>query len=125
VIRQVLGFGIVGGIQLVVDWACFVALTALGLAVVPSNLAGRVAGASLGFWLNGRYTFAQSGEARLGRARMLRFVVFWVVTALLSTWAMHALDANQGLRAAWLGKPLVDVALAALGFLVSKFWIYR
>lgn len=124
-IRQVLGFGAVGGLQLLLDWGCFVALTALGVAVIPANLAGRIAGASMGYWLNGRYTFADAGKARLGRTRALRFVVFWLAMTALSTWAVQALDASEGLRAAWIGKPLVDALLAALGFVVSKFWIYR
>ncbi|MFY2763392.1 GtrA family protein [Arenimonas sp. MALMAid1274] len=124
-IRQVLGFGAVGGLQLLLDWGCFVALTALGLAVVPANLAGRVAGASLGYWLNGRYTFADAGQARLGRRRALRFIAFWIATTALSTWAMQFIDAQRGLTLAWLAKPVVDGLLAALGFVVSKYWIYR
>lgn len=125
-IRQVVGFGLVGGLQLLLDWACFVALTALGIAVLPANLAGRVAGASLGFWANGRFTFARPGEPpRLGRRRLLRFVSFWLATSALSTLAVMGLDQLHGLHAAWLGKPLVDGALAALGFLAAKYWIYR
>ena len=125
-IRQVVGFGLVGGLQLLLDWACFVALTALGVAVPPANLAGRVAGAGLGFWANGRFTFARPGEApRLGRRRLLRFVLFWLAMTALSTLAVMGLDQTHSLQAAWLGKPLVDAVLAALGFLAAKFWIYR
>lgn len=125
-VRQVIGFGLVGAAQIVLDWACFVALSALGVAVVPANLAGRVVGASLGFWANGRFTFARPGEApRLGRRRLLRYVAFWLAMSSLSTLAVLALDHLQGLQAAWLGKPLIDAALAVLGFLVSKYWVYR
>ncbi|WP_339828887.1 GtrA family protein [uncultured Arenimonas sp.] len=125
-IRQVVGFGLVGGLQLLLDWACFVALTALGVAVLPANLVGRVAGASLGFWANGRFTFAKPGEPpRLGRRRLLRYVLFWLAMSVLSTLAVMGLDQLHGLHAAWLGKPLVDAVLAALGFLAAKYWIYR
>ncbi|GAB2662516.1 GtrA family protein [Arenimonas aestuarii] len=125
-IRQVVGFGLVGGLQLGLDWACFVALTALGVAVPPANLAGRVAGAGLGFWANGRFTFAGPDEPpRLGRRRLLRFVLFWLATTALSTLAVTALDQQHSLHAAWLGKPLVDAVLAILGFVVSRAWIYR
>ena len=123
--RQVLGFGLVGGLQLLVDWLCFVSLTALGVPVVPSNVAGRVLGASMGFWLNGRFTFAGNGAAPLGRGPLLRFVVFWLAMTLLSTLAVHQLDALQGLHIAWLGKPLVDAVLAVMGFVASRYWIYR
>ena len=125
-IRQVVGFGLVGGLQLLLDWACFVALTALGVAVLPANLVGRVAGASLGFWANGRFTFAKPGEPpRLGRRRLLRYVLFWLAMSVLSTLAVMGLDQLHGLHAAWLGKPLVDAVLAAMGFLAAKYWIYR
>ncbi|KFN49402.1 hypothetical protein N790_05330 [Arenimonas malthae CC-JY-1] len=125
-LRELVGFGLVGGLQLLADWACFVALTALGVPVVPANLAGRVAGASLGFWANGRYTFARPGEPpRLGRRRLARYLAFWLAMSVLSTVAVMGLDAMRGLHAAWLGKPLVDAALAALGFVAAKYWIYR
>ncbi len=124
-LRQLVGFGLVGGVQLLLDWACFVLLTAAGVPVVPANLAGRVAGASVGFWLNGRYTFASRDQPRLGQRALVRFVLFWLAMTAASTWAVQALDAQQGLHAAWLGKPLVDGVLAALGFVASKYWIYR
>ncbi|WP_245594012.1 GtrA family protein [Arenimonas metalli] len=124
-LRQLVGFGLVGGAQLVLDWACFVLLTMAGMPVVPANLVGRVAGASIGFWLNGRYTFAGPGRPPLGRRQALRFALFWLVMSTASTGAVQLLDAQQGLHAAWLGKPLVDGLLAALGFVASKFWIYR
>jgi putative flippase GtrA len=124
--RQVLGFGLVGGLQLALDWASFVALTAVGVAVLPANLVGRVAGASLGYWANGRYTFSKPGEApRLGRRHLLRYVLFWLAMSALSTLAVMCLDRLHGLQAAWLGKPVVDGVLAVLGFLAAKYWIYR
>jgi putative flippase GtrA len=124
-LRQLVSYGVVGGLQLLLDWACFVSLTAAGVAVVPANLAGRVAGASLGFWLNGRYTFARPGEATLARRNALRFLAFWVATTAASTLAMQAIDAREGLQAAWLLKPLVEALLAALGFVAARYWIYR
>ena len=124
--RQLLGYGAVGGLQLLADWLCFIALTAMGVAVIPSNLAGRVLGASMGFWLNGRFTFAAKGAPpRLGRGRLLRFGVFWLAMTALSTAAVQQLDALQGLQGAWLGKPLVDAGLAAMSFVAAKYWIYR
>ena len=124
-LRQLIGFGLVGGIQLVLDWACFVLLTTLGLAVIPANLTGRVAGASLGYWLNGRFTFANPGQPRLGRRQLLRFVLFWLAMSLASTLAVQALYLEQGLLAAWVGKPMIDAVLAALGFVAARYWIYR
>lgn len=124
-LRQLVSYGLVGGLQLVLDWACFVLMTAAGVAVVPANLAGRVAGASLGFWLNGRYTFAREGQPTLARRHALRFAAFWLATTAASTLAVQAIDAREGLQAAWLLKPLVEALLAALGFLAARHWIYR
>src|SRR5690606_8590592 len=68
-LRQGSQYFAIGILQLLVDWALFVAATALGLHAVPANLLGRISGAALGFWLNGRYTFACEDGARLGWAR--------------------------------------------------------
>ncbi|MBN8428460.1 MAG: GtrA family protein [Xanthomonadales bacterium] len=122
---QLWRFGLVGGIQLLADWACFVALSALGADVVLANLIGRVSGASLGYWLNGRYTFARQGAPQLGKRQLLRFLLFWLLMSGLSTLAVDLLDQAHGLYWAWLGKPLIDATLAAIGFVAARWWIYR
>lgn len=124
-LRQAFLYGIVGGVQLLVDWAGFVALTMLGVWVVPANLLARVSGALMGYWLNGRYTFARGGKPSLCGASAVRFVAFWLLTTALSTAGVYLLDAEQGRLAAWLGKPLLDASLAVAGFLASRYWIYR
>ncbi|WP_340570056.1 GtrA family protein [Stenotrophomonas sp. G106K1] len=116
-------FGLVGGIQLVVDWALFVALSWAGLGVVPSNLVSRAGGAAFGYWLNGKYTFA--GGSGLGRNQMIRFVVTWIVMSVLSSAIVWIVGHKAGLGWAWLVKPAGDAALALLSFFISKHWIYR
>lgn len=124
-VRQGLSYGLVGGLQLLLDWLGFVALTLAGVATVPANVAGRVLGAMLGFWLNGVLTFRVAGQGRLGWRRFLRFAASWSVMTLLSTLAVRAIDNGAGLQWAWLLKPAVDAVLAGLGFIVSRYWIYR
>jgi putative flippase GtrA len=124
-LRQGLGYGAVGLLQLLVDWLCFVGLTMLGLDVVPANLAGRVVGAVLGFWLNGVLTFRDDAGGRLGWRRLRRFAISWAVMSLLSTAGVYFVDHVVGLRWAWLAKPVLDASLAGLGFVVSRYWIYR
>lgn len=124
-VRQGIAYGAVGGLQLLLDWGCFVALTALGLSTIGANMAGRVLGALLGFWLNGVVTFRGAGGGRLGWARFGRFMLSWTLMSVLSTLAVHGIDQGIGLHWAWLLKPAVDVALAGLGFLASRYWIYR
>jgi putative flippase GtrA len=125
-LRQGLFYGLFGLAQLLADWLCFVALTSLGLAVVPANVMGRVAGAVLGYWLNGRVTFARrGGSPALGPLPLLKFIASWLIAAALSTFGVWALDKSFGLQGAWLGKLALDGMLAGIGFMLSKYWIYR
>lgn len=124
--RQLLLYGVMGGLQLLADWLCFVTLTLAGMDVVSANLVGRVVGATLGFWLNGRHTFADAqSRPSLGRRQAMRFAIGWLLTAALSTSAVWLLDGFAGLEWAQAGKVLVDSALALLGFVLSKYWIFR
>jgi len=94
------------------------------MLIEPANITGRVSGALLGYWLNGKFTFAGDDTA-MGRMQFQRFAVMWLCTTAVSTFAMGAVDDVLGLRWAWLAKPLVEVALGMLGFVLSRHWIYR
>lgn len=114
----------IGMLQWLVDWAVMVALSHFGLPVEPANVAGRISGAALGFWLNGRITFA-GDDTMVGRRQFARFAMMWLLTTVLSTWAIAAIDDAVGLKWAWLAKPGVELVLGALGFLLSRHWVYR
>ena len=124
VVREGPRFLVVGGVQWLVDWGVMVMLSHFGLRIGVANVAGRVAGAMLGFWLNGKVTFT-SDEHVLGRRQLMRFVVMWLVFTLLSTVAIEAIDDVLGRKWAWLAKPLVEAVLGVLGFLGSRYWVYR
>lgn len=123
--RQGISFVLVGGCLVVADWAVFVILTAVGTPPWAANIAGRVAGALLGFWANGRITFSTFGSGRLWRYRFMRFAIAWIVLTLLSTVLVTMVANHLGLQMAWLAKPLVEAALAVVSFVVSRQWIYR
>jgi putative flippase GtrA len=123
-LRQGPRFLVVGGIQWLLDWGVMVLLSHFGLRIGVANVAGRVAGAMLGFWLNGKVTF-NGAEHMLGRRQLMRFVVLWLVLTLLSTVAIEAIDDVLGRKWAWLAKPLVEAALGVLGFVASRHWVYR
>jgi len=123
-LRQGTHYVLIGLLQLGLDWAVFVAATALGMPVAGGNIAGRVAGALLGFWLNGRITFAGDG-ARLGWQRFGRFLVVWSLMTLLSTWLVASVAHGLGLQWAWLAKPLVEGGLAAVTFFLWRHVVYR
>lgn len=124
-LRQSSRFVAAGIAQLLLDWAVMVALSALGVPLAGANLAGRVCGALLGFWLNGRWTFARDGQARLGWARLWRFVLVWLALTALSTWLMTSIAQALGLHQAWLAKPLVEVGLAVVAFFLWRHVVYR
>lgn len=115
---------LIGGIQWLVDWGVLVLLTHLGMALAPANILGRVAGALLGYWLNGKLTFAGEDTA-IGRTQLLRFVAMWLCTTAISTWSLGSIDAAVGLKWAWLAKPGVEAVLGVIGFLLSRHWVYR
>lgn len=124
-LQQAPRYVVTGILQLLLDWLLFVVLTALGVAAAPANLAGRVSGALLGFWLNGRWTFAQSGRPKLGWHRLLRFIVVWLMLTVVSTWLVAAIAAGLGLQQAWLAKPLVEGGLAVIAFFLWRHVVYR
>ena len=115
----------IGLLQLVLDWGVFVATSALGLPVAPSNLLGRISGAVLGFWLNGRYTFATQGEQRHGWKRFARFAALWLLMTVISTWLLDWVAQSLGLQYAWLAKPVVEGGLALINFLLLRHVVYR
>ncbi|HDS0950341.1 TPA: GtrA family protein [Stenotrophomonas maltophilia] len=125
-LRQGSAYIVIGLLQLLLDWLVFVAATAAGLPVVPGNIAGRVAGMLLGFWLNGRITFADAqGRQRLGWRRFARFLPLWLLLTAASTLLVATADQALGLQYAWLAKPLVEGALAGVSFLLMRYVVYR
>lgn len=125
-LRQGSAYLFIGVLQLLLDWAVFVLVTAAGLPVVQGNLAGRVAGMLLGFWLNGRITFATAdGEQRLGWRRFARFLPLWLLLTTASTLLVSSADHALGLQYAWLAKPLVEGGLAVISFLLLRHVVYR
>lgn len=122
--RQGLSFLVVGCGLIAVDWAVFVGLSGFGMPAAWANVAGRVAGALVGFAANGGVTFKQGGAPRYGMHRFARFVVLWLALTLLSTILVTALAERMSLHAAWLAKPLVEAVLAVVSFFASRHWVY-
>jgi putative flippase GtrA len=115
---------LIGFVQWLVDWGVMVLLSHYGLVIEVANVIGRVAGALLGYWLNGKLTFAGDDTA-IGRTQLIRFILMWLGTTVVSTWSLGAIDDVAGLKWAWLAKPGVEFALGVVGFLLSRHWVYR
>jgi putative flippase GtrA len=109
----------IGALQWLVDWGVMVMLSHAGMLVAPANVAGRISGAMLGYWLNGRITFAGADSA-LGRVQFARLAM-----TALSTLLIDRIDNHLGLQWAWLAKPAVEAALGLLGFMISRHWVYK
>lgn len=84
--RQVLFYIFIGVAQLIVDWLCFVALTAWGVPVAAANVIARVLAALLGFSMNGAVTF----QSQLKIALLVRFMAAWIPLTLANTLAVSA-----------------------------------
>lgn len=123
-LRQGRWYVLIGVAQWLLDWGLLVGLSQLGVEVAQANIAGRVGGAVLGFWLNGSITFA-SGDTGPRWRQLLRYVALWTANTLLSTLGITVVAASFGLAWAWLAKPLVEGALAIGSFLASRHWVYR
>ena len=123
-VRQSRSYLVIGGLQWLLDWMVMVALSHAGLPVRQANIVGRICGALFGFWMNGRFTFA-GDDTTIGRVQLQRFLAMWVSTTIVSTWAIGHIDDYLGLQWAWLAKPLVEIALGVIGFVISRQWIYK
>lgn len=115
---------LIGFVQWLLDWGVMVLLSHYGMLLEAANVLGRVAGALLGYWLNGRLTFAGDDTA-IGPTQLTRFILMWLGTTVVSTWSLGAIDDVAGLKWAWLAKPGVELCLGVVGFLLSRHWVYR
>jgi len=123
-LREGVRFIAVGAVQVMLDSCVYIALTSLGISTPPANLCGRVSGAAMGFWLNGKITFSQRQQPKIG-ARFLRYAILWIVMTIISTTALTIIVRDAGLMHAWWSKPLVEAMLGIVSFLVSRYWVYR
>ena len=114
----------IGILQWLVEYGLMLALSEWVMPVEPANVIGRLAGACLGFWLNGKWTFA-GDDTHVGRHAAMRFVAMWIALTVINTWIVAHLDDAFGLRAAQLLKPVADLATGGIGFLLSRHWVYR
>lgn len=122
--RHAASYAVIGIVQWLVEYGLMLALSEWVMPVEPANVIGRLAGACLGFWLNGKWTFA-GDDTHVGRRALRRFVLMWIGLTVINTWVVHLIDAHFGLRMAQLLKPAVDLSSGAIGFLLSRHWVYN
>ena len=64
--RHAASYAVIGIVQWLVEYGLMLALSEWVMPVEPANVIGRLAGACLGFWLNGKWTFA-GDDTHVGR----------------------------------------------------------
>ena len=64
--RHAMSYAAIGLVQWLVEYGLMVVLSRWVMPVEPANVIGRLAGAVLGFWLNGKWTFAGE-DTHVGR----------------------------------------------------------
>lgn len=121
--RQLGGYASIGLLQWLLEYGVMVGLSAWFMPVAQANIIGRLLGASLGFWLNGRFTFKGDGRA-LSTAALVRFVLMFAGLTALNTVLVTWVHAHVGLRTTWALKPGLDAITGTLGFLLSRHWVY-
>ena len=122
IVRQLRRYLGVGALQALLSWGVFVLLTARGMPVIPGSVLGRVAGACLGYWCNGYYTFSLR---HLAWSHAGRYLLVWSLLTLLCAGMVGLVAAQLGLHAAWLAKPIASALVACLGFFLWKYVVYR
>ncbi|MBS0199231.1 MAG: GtrA family protein [Proteobacteria bacterium] len=123
-IKHASKYTLVGILEWVVDYTVALALRTWLMPIEPANIIGRMAGAGLGFWINGTHTFA-SDSSGIGRRQFARYVVMWIGTTILDTWLLRIIDHQSGLAGVAIGKPFVDFLSGTIGFFLSRHWIYK
>jgi putative flippase GtrA len=122
--RHATSYAVIGIVQWLVEYGLMLVLSQWVMPVEPANVIGRLAGACLGFWLNGKWTFA-SDDTHVGRHAAMRFIAMWMTLTVLNTWIVAFLDHQFGLRTAQLLKPGADLVSGGIGFLLSRHWVYN
>lgn len=123
-IKQLLQYGTVGVFALAVDVGVFTALRALGVDLVPSNVAARFSGAVAAYTGNYLWTFKQHSAKLSDWLRTSwRYALLWVGATLMSTFLLTVLiriGANET-----LSKLGVEILMPLLNFFIAKHWVFR
>ncbi|MBN2559422.1 MAG: PIG-L family deacetylase [Phycisphaerae bacterium] len=125
-LRELLYFGMVGGIQYVVDVGTFSCLVLWSGYPILSNMVSRALGATCGYYLNGVFTFRVLGRRRGGFGA--RFVMAWLITTAVSTGLIKTLsllsEVVQRPVLLLYAKASIELLLFIAGFLLCKLWVF-
>lgn len=121
--RQLSRFLVVGATTVLVDFAGYSALLALGLAVDPAKAAGFVAGTVFAWFANRLWTFSAAGGAR----RFARFAALYGVTLALNVLVNGAVHTalGGGEIAVIAAFPVATAISASANFFGMKYLVFE
>lgn len=125
-LSQLFFFGMVGGVQYLVDVGTFSLLWKLSGWVAGCNVAARLLAAVCGYTLNSRFTFRSASAPEVAHARRRRFIVAWLLMTAVSTLCITLLSevAEEDTSTVIFFKAGLEAVMAVCGFLLCKLWVF-
>lgn len=126
--KEVVGFSLVGSGSFLLDFTVFNISVLLGLEMWVANILAITSAATFGFFGNSFYSFKHRFEQGSRSAISTRYVIFTLVSVLLSmglTSIILALLSAQSLLLVNLGRVTAILGIVVLRFLGLKFFVYR
>ena len=122
--HQAARYGLVGACVFATDLGVFwVVLQAAPPAYLAANVAGKIAGAGLGFVLHRRFTFGWQQKDR-GSRQLVSYLCLFAANLALSSALLALLVCGFAVHKL-VAKVLVDAVVIATSFVVSRYWVYR
>lgn len=120
-LRQMATYVSFGAMVYVIDFVLFalIVLAAPGLLLL-ANMLGKLGGASVGYLLHGKITFAGDYD---NRRAGLRYVLLFLANLAGSSLLLELAVGELGLPPL-LSRIVVDAVLIAASFLISRYWVF-
>jgi putative flippase GtrA len=126
---ELLKFGVVGAVNTGIDFSVFAFLFTLGIPLLPAHSLAYACGILNSFLLNKKWTFKQSGQAKVKQkdqslGQLVKFVSLNLFTLLVTYVLLVWFSNNLGLPML-LSRLFAVGASFALNFTGSRFWVFR
>ncbi len=117
-------YAVIGVIQLAADALLFFMLARWGMDGFLANTISRLSAGLLGYLCHALFTF-RSDRPPHSTASLLRFLAWWLLCTALGGWVLNFSIQALGTGTSVLGiKVALELVLAALSFVVLRFWVF-
>lgn len=122
--HQAVRYGLVGAIIVALDYLVFYAMLFLApSAYLVANLAGKVAGALLGFFLHRHFTFAWQQRDEAPR-QFISYSILLTGNLIMSSALLWLMIENLHINA-FFARLATDGVVITTSFVLSRLWVYR